>query len=125
MTKSAIADVTGNTDELPDVQSQIDAAVAAALAAHGVGSTPPPVRDTRRMRIVLEENDLIPPTGQFFGTNGRPYLLRPGEEADVPMEIIGALDDAIMETPIIDANGNIEGYRKRLRFPYRVISAAR
>lgn len=125
MTKSAIADVTGNTEELPDVQSQIDAAVAAALAAHGVGGTPPPVRDTRRVRIILEENDLIPPTGQFFGVNGRPYLLRPGEEADVPMEIIGALDDAIMETPITDANGNIEGYRKRLRFPYRVISAAR
>lgn len=125
MTKSAIADVTGNTDELPDVQSQIDAAVAAALAARDAGNTPPPVRDTRRMRIVLEENDLIPPTGQFFGINGRPYLLRPGEEADVPMEIIGALGDAIMETPITDANGNIEGYRKRLRFPYRVISAAR
>ena len=124
MTKSAIADVTGNNDEFPDVQSQIDAAVAAALAAHGVGNAAPPVSDTRRVRIILEENDLIPPTGQFFGVNGRPYLLRPGEEADVPMEIISTLDDAIMETPITDHNGNIEGYRKRLRFPYRVVSAA-
>ena len=105
------------------IQARIDAAVAAALANQAPVDIPaPPLDDNRKVRIILEENDNIPPTGQFFGANGRSYLVRPGEEVDVPMEVISCLDDAVMETPITDMAGNIEGFRKRLRFPYRIIS---
>ena len=75
-----------------------------------------------RVRIVLEDNDNIPPTGQFFGHNGRGFILRSGEEADVPPELIGILNDAVWDAPIVDSQTQqIIGYRKRLRFPYRIL----
>lgn len=77
-----------------------------------------------RVRIVLEDNDNIPPTGQFFGHNGKGYILRSGEPADVPPEIINILNDAIYDAPIVDPQTQqIIGYRKRLRFPYSVVKA--
>lgn len=79
----------------------------------------------RRVRILLEENDNIPPTGQFFGVQGKGYVLRPGEEAEVPMSIVNILDNAVMSVPIIDAGQRVVGYRDRLRFPYRVITKTR
>jgi hypothetical protein len=76
-----------------------------------------------RVRIILEDNDSIPPTGQFFGANGRSYILRPGEEADVPPEVISILDTAVMDTPVVDpTTKQVLGYRQRLRFPYRTIA---
>jgi len=75
-----------------------------------------------RVRIILEENDNIPPTGQFFQVNGRPYMLKPGMEADVLPELIEVLNNAIMSVPIInDETKQVSGFRDRLRFPYRVI----
>lgn len=76
----------------------------------------------KKVRIVLEENDNIPPTGLFLGINGRSFMIRPGEEVDVPMEVIECLNDAVMATPKTDNNGNITDFRSRLRFPYRIIS---
>ncbi len=77
----------------------------------------------KRVRIILEENDSIPPTGQFFGANGRSYILRPGEEAEVPQELVNILDTAVMDTPIVDpTTKQVLGYRQRLRFPYRVLA---
>ena len=75
----------------------------------------------RKVRIILEENPEIPPTGQFFSVNDAAYVLRPGEEADVPEELVNVLDDAIMDMPIMQGD-KIVGYRKRLRFPYRVLA---
>lgn len=78
-----------------------------------------------RTRIILEENDQIGPNGQFFGADGRGYLLRPGEEADVPESVISVLDTAVMSVPIKDSTDTVIGYRDRLRFPYRVITQRR
>jgi hypothetical protein len=76
----------------------------------------------KRVRIVLEENENIPPTGQFFGHNGNTYLLRPGDEADVPVEILTVLNDAVQDVPQLDpTTRQVVGYRKKLRFPYRVV----
>ena len=36
-----------------------------------------PIKGVKRVRIVLEDNDTIPPTGQFIGVNGKGYILRP------------------------------------------------
>jgi hypothetical protein len=77
----------------------------------------------KMIRIRLEENDNIPPTGQFFGHNGASYMLRPGEDAEVPVELINVLNDAVMAVPQVDpTTRQVLGYRERLRFPYRVIA---
>lgn len=77
----------------------------------------------RRVRIILEENDNIPPTGQFFGANGVGYLLKPSIAADVPLSIIDILNNAVQAKPIVDpATSQVTGFREGLRFPYRVIN---
>lgn len=74
----------------------------------------------RRVKIILEESPEIPPTGQFFGINGIGYVLRPGEPADVPESLLSVLDDAIQDVPIVNGD-QVTGFRKKLRFPYRVL----
>ena len=75
-----------------------------------------------RVKIILEENDNIPPNGQYFGINGRGYLLRAGEEALVPRGIVDILDNAVQTTTITNpSTGRIIGHRDRLRFPYRLM----
>lgn len=121
------------------------AANAAALSALGAnldgdiagapGIDPEPVQaaaDPGRVKIILEENENIPPSGQFFQIGGtdetgqryvQSYLLRPGEEASVPRALLEVLDNAVMSTPIIDSQQSVVGYRDKLRFPYRVLSS--
>jgi hypothetical protein len=78
-----------------------------------------PVPD-QRVKIVLEENDDIPPTGLFLGYNGTGYLLRPGEEVSVPPGVIEILDNAVMSSPQIDPQTRqVVGWRQRMRYPYR------
>lgn len=75
------------------------------------------------VRIVLEDNENIPPTGQFFGINGRHFVLKPGVPAEVPESIINILNDAVQDVPDRDPiTQQVVGYRKRLRFPYRVVN---
>jgi hypothetical protein len=83
------------------------------------------VEAPRRTRIVLEDNDQIGPSGQFFGADGKGYMLRPGEEADVPDSILNILDTAVGSVPVTDSSQTVIGYRDRLRFPYRVIAPRR
>jgi len=79
-----------------------------------------PVGLPKTVRIILEENDNIPPTGQFFGVNGRSYMLKPGMEADVPQGLIDVLDNAVTSTAIIDPDTRkVIGYRNAMRYPYR------
>lgn len=92
---------------------QMDAKQKAALAKIGVGVT----------TIVLEESDSIPPTGLFIGHNGRSYMIKPGEEVDVPDFLLSVLDDAVMSAPVVDsANQKILGYRNRSKYPYRRVN---
>lgn len=81
----------------------------------------PVAKPMPRVRIMLEDNDNIPPGGQFISIDGVPYLLQPNMEADVPVNVLDVLDHAIMSVPVTDENRNVIGYRDRLRFPYRVI----
>lgn len=82
-----------------------------------------PVQATpKRVRIILEENDNIPPTGLFVGINGRSFLIRPGEEVDVPSEVLEVLNDAVEATPKTDLQGNVVDYRNKMRFPYRIVA---
>lgn len=79
----------------------------------------------QRIRIVLEDNDQIPPGGQFLQVDGRPFLLQSGMEMDAPVSVLDVLDHAVTSVPVTDENKNIVGYRDRLRFPYRVVRHAR
>ena len=72
--------------------------------------------------IILEDNDEIPPTGQFFGADGRGSMLRSGEEAWVPQSILNILDCAITGQPVTDGSNTVTHYRPRLRFPYRIVT---
>lgn len=76
---------------------------------------------SERVKIILEENDNIPPTGLFIGINGRSFLLRAGEECLVPKDVLGVLDDAVEEVPRVGSNNNVVEYRKKMRFPYRIV----
>lgn len=88
----------------------------------------------RKVKIMLEENENIPPGGQFFQVGGtdpagnrflHSYMLRPGEAAEVPEDLIEVLDNAVMLTPILDSQQSVVGYRDRLRYPYRIMSDGR
>ena len=75
-----------------------------------------------RVKIILEDDDNIPPTGQFFGLNGRSFLIRPGEVVTVPKGIVDILDNAVYTVPITDPQTKqVTGYRDRLRYPYRFV----
>ena len=117
----------GSMDQDEPEQEQAQAAVkprkasgSARAKARGLADTP--LSDSPRVRIILEENDNIPPTGLFVGVNGRSFLVRAGEEVEVPVEVVEALNDAVESVPRTDASGNIVDYRNRLRFPYRLLA---
>lgn len=76
---------------------------------------------SKRRKIILEENDNIPPTGLFVGINGRSFVIRAGEEVMVPQDVLSVLDDAVEDVPRVDGNSNVVDYRRKMRFPYRVI----
>ena len=85
-------------------------------------SAPPskPVGMPEMVKIILEESDSIPPTGQFFGLNGKTWMLRAGVEAEVPRGIIDILDNAVETRPIIDpSTKRTVGYSDRRRYSYR------
>lgn len=51
-------------------------------------------------------------------------ILRPGEEAEVPVELLATLNDAMMSVPIQDPGTfQVLGYKDRLRFPYRIVTS--
>jgi hypothetical protein len=106
--------------EFDDVEPNL----APTKAASAKVRTPKTVKDTDRVRIILEENDEIPPTGLFLGLNGKGFLIRPGEEVDVPMGVKEILDHAVMSAPQMDpATKQIVGYRERMRYPYRLVNS--
>jgi hypothetical protein len=83
----------------------------------------PKVAEADRVWIVLDDNDEIPPGGQFIGVNGVGYMLMPGTEAFVPRAVCEVLDHAIKLMPVQDKNTHqIIGWKPRKRFPYSVVN---
>ena len=73
-------------------------------------------------RIILDESDSIPPTGQFFGDNGVGYVLVPGQEALVPPGIVEILNNAITAVPLIDPSTlQVIDYKKKRMYPYTLV----
>ena len=93
------------------------------LEKRGPGRPPKEVKTTTR--INLQDNELIPPSGQFFGFINadriESYLLMPGVDADVPNHVVDILDNAKQALPIFDQNRKVIGYRPGLRFNYQTV----
>jgi hypothetical protein len=80
------------------------------------------VKTQDRLWIVLEDNDDIPPGGQFIGVDGAAFKLIPGIEAWVPVGLTEVLDAAVKSVPVQDeVTRQITGWKDRLRFPYRIV----
>lgn len=74
------------------------------------------------IRILLEESNDIPPSGLFLQHNGRPYMLKPGMEVDIPLFLKEILDHAIITVPQVDPiTRQVVGWRSRQKYAYRVI----
>ncbi len=74
------------------------------------------------IRIVLDENDDIPPTGLFVGLNGRGYLIRPGCEVDIHPDVLEVLDNAVQSRPVVSPeNKQVIGYRNQKRYSYTIV----
>jgi hypothetical protein len=99
---SATMELPSNLDDAADAAPPVAAAVA------------------KRVRIILEDNPNIPPNGQFFGVNGRTYMLQTGVPVDVPPELIDVLDHAVETVPVVDnLTKRVIGHRSKHRYPYR------
>lgn len=72
----------------------------------------------KRVDITLHDSDRIPPGGQFIGVNGQHFLLMPGHRANVPVELLSVLDDAVMTEPVLNEKLQVEGYRNVPRLTY-------
>ena len=112
---------------IDDLGSNLGEAVMVTLApeapdAPAAPAAPPKSHNGlsgKRAKIILEENETIAPTGQMIGFNGMMFLLQPGVETDVPVELCHVLDLAIESRAIIGPDTRVVGYRNALRFPYR------
>lgn len=83
----------------------------------------PKVAASGRVWIVLDDNDEIPPGGQFIGINGVGYKLMAGIEAFVPKAICEVLDQAVKSIPVQDPiTHQVIGWKSRKRFPYTIIN---
>lgn len=105
-----------------NLHSSSDPAPAKRVAAKK-RSAPKQVDTTvKRIKIILEDNEHIPPTGQFVSVNGRAYIIQSGKPVEVPQEVVSVLNDAVTSHPITNNDGEVLGYRDRMRFPYRLVN---
>jgi hypothetical protein len=109
-----------DTDELTGNTNMLGSNIPAAAKATKSVKKPAEGMPTYQ-RIVLEENESIPPTGLFIGHNGKGYLLKPGEEANVPVEVIQILRESIISVAQTDGSGTVIGYRDRSKYPFRMV----
>jgi hypothetical protein len=118
-------DLGDNLSEAAQALSGDDTPVAPLSAKSTPKKAKPAPEQEEKVRIMLEDNDQIPPGGQFIQVNGRSFMIQPGHEVDVPRCVLDVLDHAVQSYPITDGASTVIGYRDRLRFPYRVITDRR
>lgn len=81
-----------------------------------------PAAPTERVRIVLDENENIPPGGLYLGLNGYGYRIAPGVEVNVPVGVVDILDHAIETVTILDPITKQKiGTREKRRYSYSLV----
>lgn len=106
---------------LDELESNLDAFEAPAKAPKKKAVPEAIAKSTTR--ILLEESDDIPPSGLFLQHNGRPYMLRPGMEVDIPTFLKEILDHAVITVPQVDpTTKQVVGWRSRQKYAYRVVT---
>jgi hypothetical protein len=73
-----------------------------------------------RDRIVIHDNQDIPKGGQFVSLNGYAFLIKPGEEIDLPRPVRLMLDTRIKTDNMQDDTGKMHT-RDMPRFTYTLI----
>lgn len=118
---------TFSREEYHDVgwtDAQLIAAGRMSVVTVSATAPVPPIGMPAYKWIVLDDNDDIPPTGLFVGHNGTGFLIQTGVPVRVPVHVLGVLDDAIMDAPVLDlATRQIKGYRPRPRYTYKEVPA--
>lgn len=76
--------------------------------------------ESARVWIIVDEPHNAPSSQQYFGLNGKGYLITFGEKVSVPRELLNVLNECI-ETRSIPQEGGGVVERDVLRFPYRVV----
>lgn len=107
-------------DTLQSILEEIAAKKAVRAANKVIKYTMPGYGSVATLRILLEDNADIPPTGQYIGVNGNGYLLKTGVWCDVPLPIIEVINHAVQMQPITNAAKQVVGWREKMRYPYRV-----
>lgn len=120
-TENTNTEGTGAAADAPQAQAeQVLTPAQKAAATRAKAAATPPAKP-KRVKIILEENDAIPPTGQFFGVNGTGYQIQPGKEVEIPEFLLGVIDNAVTTKPVLNDDGQVVGYRDVPRFPYRIV----
>lgn len=70
--------------------------------------------------IKLNDNEEMPPTGQFFQVNGRFFILQAEIWHRVPSFLLGVIDHAISDKPVVNEQLQLVGTRSQKRFTYEV-----
>lgn len=118
-----VSNLDDDTTVMPEVK--MEPAVVAAPPKPKVKAEGVMAKYKKRVWIVLEDNENIPPTGQFIGHDGNGFMLRSGVAVEVPVELVEILNNAVYLAPVVDPQTRqIIDYRERLRFPYRVLPHA-
>lgn len=114
----------------PVVSVEAATALADALtkAIAAKEAAPIPAKEPeKRVKIILEDSEEIPGDDAnkrvFIGYNGKNFGLRPGREANVPVGVLGILNDATFSVAEKDPNTlKLTGkMRDKRRFSYRLV----
>lgn len=80
------------------------------------------VQKVKTVRIIIDETrDSTEMQNVPVGVNGRMWIIKRGEEVEVPLEVLEVLDHAVVEKTV-KLEGGAEVTKKVKRFNYSVLS---